>query len=149
MEKALTGEVDGKKAAYPRTASIKDNVVTIKHVTKLLDGNHYMTTRVDLSGEDGDDIMVNAAYNYLIQDLRPRALKPHKSTDIDESKPLRPCDYPATGGAGIDKRERSIRVLTEIGVERERAEYLIDHPDEIKFALDESAVVTKSRKNNG
>lgn len=139
MEKALTGEVDGKKAAYPRTASIKDNVVTIKHVTQLLDGKHYMTTRVDLSGEDGDDIMVNAAYNYLIQDLRPRALKPHKSTDIDENRTYRPCDYPATGGAGIDKRERIIRFFMDtedgMGLDREDAEYAVDHPSEIGIAM--------------
>lgn len=140
MEKALTGEVDGKKAAYPRTASIKDNVVTIKHVTKLADGNHYMTTKVDLSGEDGDDIMVNAAYNYLIQVIRTRALKPHKSTDIDETKVYRPCDYPATGGAGIDARERNIRFMMDeekgMGMSREDAEFFADNKATLKAEWD-------------
>ena len=139
MEKVIKGE------SYPRTASVdvKTKIVTIKHVSRLVDGDHYLTTKVGLDGEDEADILKNGAYNYLIQDIRTRALKPYKSTDIDEDKVYRPCDYPATGGAGIDKRERSIRVLTEIGVERERAEYLIDHPDKIKSALDETVILRK------
>ena len=123
MEKAIQG------VTYPRTASVTGDVVTIKHVTKLADGKHYMTTKIDLSGENADEIKKNAAYNMLIQVIRPRALKPNKSTEIDETKTLRPCDYPASGGAGIDKHERRVRDLMDImGITREQTEKALSDP---------------------
>lgn len=142
MEKVIKGE------SYPRTASVdvEAMIVTIKHVSRLVDGDHYLTTKIGLKGEGMDDILKNAGYNYLIQVVRTRALKPHKASEVDETKVYRPCDYPATGGAGVDKRERSIRVLTEIGVERKRAEYLIDHPDKIKSALETTVILRKNDK---
>lgn len=123
MEKALQG------TTYPRTAKVVGDTVTISHVTQLKDGKHYMKTIIDLSGEDEDTIKVNAAYNLLIQVLRPRALKPFKSTDIDETKPLRPCDYPASGGGGVDKHERRVRDLMDImGIDRAMAEKALSDP---------------------
>jgi len=84
-----------------RTASVKGKVVTLNHVTLFDNGEKkYMKTAIDLSGETDEDILLNAATNYLIQVLRPRAIKPNKPTDIDESKSMKPCDYPASKGGG-------------------------------------------------
>lgn len=129
MIKALKGE------KYSRTASVKDGVVTIKHVSQLADGNHYMTTKVDMSNLDGDEVLRHAAYNVLIQILRPRALKPFKSNEIDETKIYDPTDYPAKRGGGIDKREASIRTLESIGLNREQAEMVLDNPSKAKEVL--------------
>ena len=124
MEKVLTG------VTYPRTAKVVGDVVTIKHVTQLKDGKYYMSTPIDLAGEELTEIKRNAAYNYLIQVLRPRTLKTKKSTEIDEAKVLRPCDFPASGGVGIDKTERRVRDLMDImGIDRAMAEKAIANPE--------------------
>ena len=122
----------------PRTVVVTDDIVVIKHVTQLKDGKFYMTTRVDLSGETSEDIMVNAAYNMLIQDLRPRALKPYRSTEIDETRELRPIDYPANGG-GVSHRDVIVNFLTKGGMTQAEAEAVADNP---------KGVETKLRKNN-
>lgn len=122
----------------PRSVVVQGQVVKIKHVTQLKDGKYYMTTIVDLSGESGNDIMINAAYNMLIQDLRPRALKPLKSTEIDETKHLKPCDYPGNGG-GVSHRDVIIRFLTEGGMTKAEAEKVADNPKGVETIL---------RKNN-
>ena len=84
-----------------RTSSVKGKVVTLNHVTKFSNGEQkYMRTVIDLSGETEDDIHLNAATNYLIQVLRPRAIKPNKPTEIEEDKAMKPCDYPASKGGG-------------------------------------------------
>ena len=128
--------IEGHK--YPRTVKIIGRTVEIKHVTQLKDGKFYMTTKVDLSGETNDEIKVNAAYNMLIQDLRPRALKPHRSTEIDEGKALRPIDYPGNGG-GVSHRDVIVKFLVKGGMTQAEAEAVADNP---------KGVETKLRKNN-
>lgn len=123
----------------PRTVTVEDDIVMIKHVTQLKDGKFYMTTRVDLGSETSENIMVNAAYNMLIQDLRPRALKPHKSTEIDEDAALCPCDYPGNGGGGISHREVIVKFLTDGGMTKAEAEQVADNPKGVETVL---------RKNN-
>jgi len=130
--------LDGEK--YPRTSSIKDNVVTIKHVTALKDGKHYMVSHIDMSNMDGDEVMKHAAMNVLIQILRPRAFKPFKSNEIDETKVYDPTDYPAQRGGGIDKHEAAIRVLESLGFNRDQAELALRTPKEkVKELLAEFA----------
>ena len=125
---------------YARTASVTGKVVTIKHVTLLKDGKYYMTTKVDLAMESEEDILRNAAYNYLIQDIRPRALKLHKSTEVDESKAYKPSDYPAGRGGGKTTRETIVTWLTEVlGIKNELAEKWADDPKALE------AVIAKHR----
>ena len=118
----------------PRTVTVDDDIVIIKHVTQLKDGKFYMTTRVDLSDETDRDIKINAAYNMLIQDLRPRALKPYKSTEIDETKDYKPCDYPGNGG-GLTTEERNVRFLKEIGLDDERVKKVMAKPEGLAEAI--------------
>ena len=151
MEKWIEGNT------YARTVLVQDDIVLIKHVTLLKDGKHYMTTRIDLSNESDDDIKVNAAYNMLIQVIRPRALKPHKSTEIDEMKDFRPCDYPGNGG-GLTTEERNVRFLKEIGLDDERVKKIMAKPEGLAEAINRALaelnnkpvekVETKLRKNN-
>lgn len=131
MDKWIDGE------SYARTASVEGNIVTINHVTLLKDGKHYMSTRVDLSNETMDSIKINAAYNYLIQVIRTRALKPHKSSDIDESKNYKPCDYPGNGG-GLTTEERNVRFLKEIGLDDERVKKIMSKPEGLANAINEA-----------
>ena len=128
----------------PRTVVIEDDVVSIKHVTKLKDGKFYMTTRVDLSGETSDSIMINAAYNMLIQDLRPRALKVHKSTEIDESKNYKPCDYPGNGG-GLTTEERNVKFLKEIGLDDDRVKRIMSKPEGLADAINKALDVLNNK----
>ena len=127
-----------KDMKCPRTVTVEDDIVTIKHVTQLKDGKFYMTTRVDLGSESSEDIMVNAAYNMLIQDLRPRALKTHKSTEIDESKALRPIDYPGNGGGGLTTEERNVRFLKEIGLDDDRVRKVMSKPEGLAEAINKA-----------
>lgn len=140
----------------PRTVVITDDVVIIRHVTQLKDGKFYMATKVDLSDETPDNIKVNAAYNMLIQDLRPRALKPHKSTEIDETENLKPCDYPGNGG-GLTTEERNVKFLKEIGLDDDRVRKIMSKPKGLAEAINkaladltekpENHVETRLRKN--
>lgn len=128
----------------PRTVTVAGDMVTIKHVTQLKDGKFYMKTRVDLSMEKQDDIKINAAYNYLIQDLRPRALKSHKSTDIDENKAYRPIDYPANGG-GLTTEERNVKFLKDIGLDDERVKKIMARPEGLAEAINKALEALNSK----
>ena len=110
-----------------RTSSVKGKVVTLNHVTKFSNGEQkYMTTIVDLSGESEEDIYLNAATNYLIQVLRPRAIKPNKPSEIEEDKAMRPCDYPASKGGGkVDPKVAAQRAALKMSPE-ERAAFIIE-----------------------
>ena len=110
-----------------RTSSVKGKVVTLNHVTKFSNGEQkYMTTIVDLSGESEEDIYLNAATNYLIQVLRPRAIKPNKPSEIEEDKAMRPCDYPASKGGGkVDPKVAAQRAAKKMSPE-ERAAFIIE-----------------------
>ena len=110
-----------------RTASVKGKVVTLNHVTLFSNGEKkYMKTIVDLSDESEEDIYLNAATNYLIQVLRPRAIKPNKPTEIDESKPMKPCDYPAgKGGGKVEPKVAAQRAALKMSPE-ERAAFIIE-----------------------
>lgn len=110
-----------------RSASVKGKVVTMNHVTKFGNGEKkYMKTIIDLSNESEGDILLNAATNYLIQVLRPRAIKPSKPADIDETKKMRPCDYPASKGGGkVDPKVAAQRAAMKMSPE-ERAELIIE-----------------------
>ena len=139
MEKVLKGK------AYARSMSIVGSVVTIKHVSRLKDGDHYMTTKLDLEKMDGDDMVKHAAMNILIQIVRPRHLKTLTSSQIDETKVIDPMDYPATRGGGINKREASIRTLVDVlGFSQANAEIAVDSPEKVDEIL-KSRV--KLRKN--
>lgn len=140
MEKVLTG------TTYNRSMSIVDNVVTINHVSRLKDGDHYMSTKLDLTNMDTGDMVKHAAMNILIQIIRPRYLKQRISSQIDETKVLDPMEFPAVRGGGINKREASIRTLMELGFSKEDAEYAIDNPEKAKQALSSRI---KLRKGNG
>ena len=125
MKDYLKGAEDQHK-----TASVKGKVVTMNHVTLFDNGEKkYMKTIVDLSNESEEDILLNAATNYLIQVLRPRAIKPKKPTEIDETKVMRPCDFPASKVVGVDKREREVRYWESKGIPRGKAEDIADHPE--------------------
>ena len=142
----------------PRTVVVDDDVVSIKHVTQLKDGKFYMTTLVDLLDETSESIMINAAYNMLIQDLRPRALKPRKSTEIDERKALKPCDFPGNGGGGLTTEQRNVKFLKEIGLDDDRVRKVMSKPEGLAEAINralaelnnkpEPTVETKLRKND-
>ena len=110
-----------------RTSSVVDQVVTLNHVTKFSNGEQkYMKTVVDLSGETSDDILLNAATNYLIQVLRPRAIKPNKPSEIKEDVAMRPCDYPASKGGGkADPNVVARRAAGKMSME-ERAALIIE-----------------------
>lgn len=140
MEKVLEG------TTYNRSMSIIGSVVTIKHVSRLKDGDHYMTTKLDLEKMDGDDMVKHAAMNILIQIIRPRYLKQLASKGIDETKVIDPLDYPATRGGGINKREASIRTLMDVlKFSQADAELAVDHPEKTEEIL-KSRV--KLRKND-
>ena len=139
MIKAIKGET------YSRSASVKDGIVTINQVSQLKDGNHYFPVKIDMTDVDGDEALIHAAYNILIQIIRPRALKNHNSTELNEAKVYKPGDYPATkGGGGISKDEANTRFLESLGIDRKRAEYLVSHPDELQGLIGE---VTKKTNN--
>ena len=110
-----------------RTASVKGKVVTLNHVTQFSNGEKkYMKTIIDLSDESEEDIYLNAATNYLIQVLRPRAIKPNKPTEIDESKPMKPCDYPASKGGGkVEPKVAAQRAALKMSPE-ERTAFIIE-----------------------
>ena len=110
-----------------RSASVKGKVVTMNHVTKFDNGEQkYMKTVVDLSGETDEDIYLNAATNYLIQVLRPRAIKPNKPSEIKEDVAMRPCDYPASKGGGkVDPKVAAQRAAVKMSPEA-RAELILE-----------------------
>jgi len=110
-----------------RTASVKGKVVTLNHVTLFSNGEKkYMRTIVDLSDESEEDIYLNAATNYLIQVLRPRAIKPNKPNEIDESKSMKPCDYPVSKGGGkVEPKVAAQRAALKMSPE-ERAAFIIE-----------------------
>ena len=134
MEKWVQG------VTYARTASVTGDVVTINHVSLLKDGKHYMQTKVNLANLSKDELKRHAAYNVLIQVIRPRALKPFKSTQIDEAKVLDPCDYPGGHGGGKTTRETIVTWLTEVlGIKNELAEKWADDPKALE------AIIAKHR----
>jgi len=138
MEKVIDGE------SYARTATVEGDIVTISHVTLLKDGKFYMSTKVDLSSETEVSKKINAAYNYLIQVIRTRALKPHKSSDIDEDKNYKPCDYPGNGG-GLTTEERNVKFLKEIGLDDDRVRKIMAKPEGLADAINQ-ALATLNNK---
>ena len=140
MEAYLKGD------PHPKTAKVEGNIVTIKHVTEFNNGEKmYMTTKVDLSNETPSAIKINAAYNYLIQVLRPRAIKVVKPKDFDETKAYKPSDYPAGKGGGISAFEQRKQAFMEVGFEEKEAELMAaGNQDAI-----EKAHATIIRRRNG
>uniref|UniRef100_A0A6M3LKA1 Uncharacterized protein n=1 Tax=viral metagenome TaxID=1070528 RepID=A0A6M3LKA1_9ZZZZ len=141
MEKYIQGNT------YARTAKVDVNTktITIHHVTDLKDGKHYMKSVICLDKEGMEHLLVNAAYNDLIQVFRPRALKLLKSTQIDENKVLRPSDYPAGKGGGISAFEQRKQAFMEVGFEEKEAELMAaGNQDAI-----EKAHATIIRRRNG
>ena len=127
--------------------SIVGSIVTINHVSRLKDGDHYMTTKLDLANIDGDDMVKHAAMNILIQIIRPRYLKQLTSKGIDETKVIDPMDYPATRGGGINKRDASIKTLVDLGFSQDDAERAIDNPEKAMEILKDRIKLRKNDKN--
>ena len=144
-----------KDESYPRTVKVEGDTVIIDHVTLLKDGKHYMSTRVDMSDETIESKKINAAYNYLIQVIRPRALKKCRSSEIKEGHNYKPSDYPANGG-GLTTEERNVKFLREIGLDDERVKKVMSKPEGLAEAINralaelnnkpEPKVETKLRK---
>jgi len=147
-----------KDGVFPKSATVDGDVVTIKHVTQVKDGKHYMATRIDLSSETPDSIKTNAAYNYLIQVIRPRVLKVRNSKAINENLNLKPCDYPGNGGGGLTTEQRNVKFLKEIGLDDDRVRKVMSKPEGLAEAINKALealnnkpvekVETKLRKNN-
>ena len=116
---------------YARTMKIIGDVVHMKHVTDLKDGDHYMEHAITLANLDRDTEVKYIVSSIIIQ-MRQRFLRALTGSEVDKlGYVLDPTDYPATGGAGITARERSVRDhMTRLGIDREEAEYYLDHEDE-------------------
>jgi len=98
MEKYLKGE----KQHRTTKVDVENKVATISHVTLLDNGEQwYMDTIIDMSEETPEDVLANAAMNYLIQVIRPKGLKVKKASVIDEKKVHKPSDYPSGRGTGV------------------------------------------------
>ena len=106
MEQYLKGE----KQHRTTKVDVDKGFATISHVTLLDNGEQwYMDTVIDMSGETDEDILANAAMNYLIQVIRPKGLKVLKASEIDEEKIHKPSDYPSGRGTGVQTPEKATK----------------------------------------
>ena len=126
MEQYIKGESQKRITKV----DVEKKIATISHVTQFAneDDRWYMDTVIDLSEESDEDILANAAMNYLIQVIRPKYLKANKPSEIDEKKVHKPKDYPSGRGTGVVMTESRALINTlvyVIGLEKEKAEALV------------------------
>ena len=124
MEKYLKGE----KQHRTTKVDVENKVATISHVTLLDNGEQwYMDTIIDMSEETPEDVLANAAMNYLIQVIRPKGLKVKKASVIDEKKVHKPSDYPSGRGTGVQSPAKAILnfLVYVAGMDRTEAEEIV------------------------
>ena len=121
MEKYLKGE----KQHRTTKVDVEKKTATISHVTLLDNGEQwYMNTIIDMSDESDEDILANAAMNYLIQVIRPKHIKGLKADKIDEKKIHKPSDYPSGRGTGVQSPERATKnfLIHVLGIPKDDVE---------------------------
>ena len=121
MEKYLKGE----KQHRTTKVDVSKKTATISHVTLLDNGEQwYMDTIIDMSDESDEDILANAAMNYLIQVVRNKYLKVRKANEIDEKKVHKPSEYPSGRGSGTQSPERATKnfLIHVLGIPKDEVE---------------------------
>jgi len=129
-----------KDTTYNRTFAYdaENDIVWLTQGTQLGSGdnarNVHFRYGIDMQNLSDDEIKINAAKNIHITVMRPRVFKKTDEKGIAKLPlVLDPCDYPATGGAGITTKERNIRFMVDtMGLDRVTAEHYADNPDELK-----------------
>ena len=140
------GKVDvmDSKESYARTFAYdaKDDIVWMTQGTQLGKGDEAFSVHFRYGMKMGnlteDELKINAAKNLHITVMRTRVFKKAQGPAAIEAMPmiLDPCDYPATGGAGITTKERNIRFMVDtMGLTRELAEHFAENPDKLKAAV--------------
>ena len=163
MEFTISEALKDDKVARPRTARIDRSgdytIVWLKQTTQVKDGVFYFEAGVAFKDLDRDTLDLHAAQELLIKN-RAWALKAYTSKELSEHAKINdgkliifPCDKPEVSGIGINNRERDIRSWTDKGMEREKAEDVVDHPENYEdafaaFGVEVKPVTIKLKKNN-